>query len=246
MRSLEDREAVRALIASGANNCEIVRQTGVPLTTVRNWRTQPPAQQPHLCPLCGNAALPNPEAYVYLLGLYLGDGHIVECPRRVFRLSVYLDAGYPGIIGEAREAMAAVRVEGRIGARRRQDRCVEVYSCWKHWPCLFPQHGPGMKHLRQIELREWQADIVGSHPARLLRGLIHSDGCRGINRVRARGVPYEYPRYQFTNFSPDIRAIFCRAYDDFGVRWTQSNSVTISVSRAGDVAKLDSVIGPKS
>jgi hypothetical protein len=115
MRSLEDREAVRALIASGANNCEIVRQTGVPLTTVRNWRTQPPAQQPHLCPLCGNAAPLGPEAYAYLLGLYLGDGHIVECPRRVFRLSVYLDAGYPGILGEAREAMAAVRVEGSIG-----------------------------------------------------------------------------------------------------------------------------------
>jgi hypothetical protein len=102
-----------------------------------------------------------------------------------------------------------------------------------------------MKHRRKIELTEWQVDIVGNHPARLLRGLIHSDGCRLINRVRTRGVPYEYPRYQFTNLSPDIRAIFCGACDDLGVRWTQSNSVTISVSRAGDVAKLDSVIGPK-
>src|SRR5882762_8557852 len=105
MRSLQDRDAVRALIASGANNCEIVRQTRVPLTTVRNWRTQPPAQQPHRCPVCAKVALSDPDAYAYLLGLYLGDGHIVECPRRVFRLSVYLDAGYPGILGEARQAM---------------------------------------------------------------------------------------------------------------------------------------------
>jgi hypothetical protein len=79
----------------------------------------------------------------------------------------------------------------------------------------------------------------------LLRGLIHSDGCRLINKVRVRGVPYEYPRYQFTNLSTDIRAIFIQACDDFDVRWTRSNPVTISVSRSSDVAKLDSVIGPK-
>jgi hypothetical protein len=103
-----------------------------------------------------------------------------------------------------------------------------------------------MKHLRRIELSKWQAHITPSHPPHLLRGLIHSDGCRLMNRVKVRGVAYEYPRYQFTNFSGDIRAIFCQACDDFGVRWTQSNSVTISVSRSGDVAKLDSVIGPKA
>ena len=103
-----------------------------------------------------------------------------------------------------------------------------------------------MKHLRKIELSEWQAEIARSHPARLLRGLIHSDGCRLMNRVRVRGVAYEYPRYQFTNLSADIRAIFCQACDDFGVRWTHSNPVTISVSRSGDVAKLDAVIGSKA
>jgi hypothetical protein len=246
MRSVEDREAVLELMASGANNCEIARQTGVPLTTVRNWRTRSPAQEPHLCPVCGNAVRLDPETYAYLLGLYLGDGHIVECPRRVFRLSIYLDARYPGIVAEAREAMTGVRLQGRIGSRRRRDRCVEVSSCWKHWPCLFPQHGPGMKHLRKIELAEWQAQITRSYPARLLRGLIHSDGCRLMNRVRVRGVAYEYPRYQFTNLSADIRAIFCQACDDFGVGWTQSNAVTISVSRSADVTKLDSVIGSKS
>jgi hypothetical protein len=102
-----------------------------------------------------------------------------------------------------------------------------------------------MKHLRKIDLSEWLAEIARSHPVPLLRGLIHSDGCRLMNRVRVRGVAYEYPRYQFTNVSGDIKAIFCQACEDFGVRWTQSNSVTISVSRSADVAKLDSVIGPK-
>jgi hypothetical protein len=30
--------------------------------------------------------------------------------------------------------------------------CTEVASYSKHWICLFPQHGPGRKHDRRIEL----------------------------------------------------------------------------------------------
>ena len=29
---------------------------------------------------------------------------------------------------------------------------VVVQSNWKHWPCLFHQHGPGRKHERPIVL----------------------------------------------------------------------------------------------
>ena len=46
---------------------------------------------------------------------------------------------------------------------------------------------------------DWQRCIaLDRHPEQFLRGLIHSDGWRGINRVRgANGSPYAYPRYQF-------------------------------------------------
>jgi hypothetical protein len=37
---------------------------------------------------------------------------------------------------------------------------IKSYS--KHWPCLFPQRGPGPKHTRKIELEEWQAIIIGN------------------------------------------------------------------------------------
>ncbi|MFI9836970.1 helix-turn-helix domain-containing protein [Nonomuraea sp. NPDC051941] len=51
-------------------------------------------------------------------------------------------------------------------------------------PHLFPQHGPGKKHERPIVLEPWQREIVSAHPGRFVRGLIHSDGWRGTNRVR--------------------------------------------------------------
>jgi hypothetical protein len=38
--------------------------------------------------------------------------------------------------------------------------CTEVSAYSKHWPCLFPQHGPGRKHERKIELTVWQQELV--------------------------------------------------------------------------------------
>jgi hypothetical protein len=47
---------------------------------------------------------------------------------------------------------------------------------------LLPQHGAGTKHERSIKLAAWQLQITRTHPEQLIRGLIHSDGCRFVNR----------------------------------------------------------------
>ena len=179
-------------------------------------------------------------AYVYLLGLYLGDGCLSGHPRDVYRLRISLDAKYPNIVSECARAMAAVsrRRVGRVHARG----CIVVNAWWKHWLCLFPQHGPRRKHERVIELLPWQREIARSHPGRLLRGLIHSDGCRILNRVNGT----DYPRYHFSNMSSDIRQIFCNACEDYGIRWTTCREELLSVARRRDVARLDMVVGPKT
>ncbi|MGH2755035.1 MAG: helix-turn-helix domain-containing protein, partial [Actinomycetota bacterium] len=71
-------------------------------------------------------------------------------------------------------------------------------------------------------------------------------GWRGINRVtNARGAVYEYPRYEFSNRSGDIRDLFCKACDTLEIGWTRTGSHKVAVSRRPDVAKLDEVVGPK-
>jgi hypothetical protein len=126
--------------------------------------------------------------------------------------------------------MISVRQYG-IASIRVRDSWSIVYSTWKHWPCILP-HGEGPKHKRTVELSDWQREIVSENAPMLLRGLIHSDGCRGINTVRNRmHKSYSYPRYQFTSYSNDIRAIFCQACDDYGVSWRRMNWRTISVAR---------------
>jgi hypothetical protein len=177
-----------------------------------------------------------------LLGIYLGDGYLATMPRSVFKLRVVQDQRYPRIIREIAQAIESVRPGGMVVGYVWRIGCVEVTGHWKHWPCLFPQHGPGRKHERKIELAAWQEAIVIRHPDRFLRGLVHSDGYRGLNWVNGKG----YPRYLFTNESKDIRDLFCWACDLFLVRWRKSKRNTISVARAPDVARLDLVIGPKA
>jgi hypothetical protein len=96
--------------------------------------------------------------------------------------------------------------------------------------------------MRPIWLADWQKACVRKAPELLLRGLIHSDGCRFINTGR-RG--WSNPRYSFTQLSTDIRRIFTDACDLMGLRWTSSGH-TIYVSRKDDVARMDEFIGPKA
>jgi len=177
-----------------------------------------------------------------LLGFYLGDGCISAHSRGVYGLRITTDASYPGIIEECAGAMRAVMPQSRVLVQRLKTNAVEIGSYSKAWPLLFPQHGPGRKHLRKIELAAWQWHIVRRFPCEFLRGLIHSDGCRVLNHVNGK----DYPRYLFDQVSDDIRRLFCDAYELLGIEYTQSRWKTVSVARRGSVALLDSFIGPKS
>jgi hypothetical protein len=157
--------------------------------------------------------------------------------------SSYVPRTYPGIVAECAAAIEAVRPCARVGyATRPNNGAVEVYSYWKHWPLLFPQHGLGKKHERRIVLQPWQERLVDAGPCLLLRGLVHSDGCRSINTGRGG---WRHPRYSFSNRSADIRALFCGACDRLDLHWTTAPH-TVYVSRKGDVARLDEFVGPKT
>jgi hypothetical protein len=248
-RPASEVEAVLELVAEGRNDCAISRATGIPRGTVREWRIYRGQRRPGTrrtrstdCPLCNGADL-DAGWYAYLLGLYLGDGCISECARGVFKLRIALDMRYPSIIADCSAAVAAMRANGSGQVCHLTSvGCVYVTAYWKHWPCLFPQHGSGRKHERPIVLRHWQENIVSANPDLLLRGLIHSNGSRDLNWVNGKS----YPRYQFTNVSDDIRSIFCRACDYLGLHYTRPSWRAISVSRRDDVAKLDRFIGPKA
>ncbi len=131
--------------------------------------------------------------------------------------------------------------------------CTTLKHASEHWPCLFPQHGPGKKHDRRIALEPRQQQIVDSHPWEFIRGLFHSGGCRITNwaarMVRGERKRYEHPRYFFTDKSDDIRKLFGDTLTAVGIEWTTlargSKPYNISVARRASVALMDAHVGPK-
>jgi hypothetical protein len=107
------------LATSGLGASEIARRLGIPRSTVRGWLGGAiPVRRLDDCHRCRAdrdlSALPG--EYVYLLGLYLGDGCISSHSRGVYRLRIVLDEKYPGIIRAASGAIETVRDGGSPGA----------------------------------------------------------------------------------------------------------------------------------
>lgn len=252
MRPSAEHSNAMALIQQGTRDCEVARMTGVPRSTVRDWRQGRGIQgraKDAACPVCTSheaGTFPRQD-YAYLLGMYLGDGDI-SMQTRTPRLRISLDLKWPGVVTQCADALRAVLPHNAVAVYQPDQRssCIVVSVYSKHLACLFPQQGTGPKHLRSIVLHAWQAEIAREQPANLLRGLLHSDGCRFVNRVRIDGKQYEYPRYNFTNASSDILRIFTATCDRLGIEWRRMGYRDISIARRASVDRTDLIGGAKS
>jgi Homeodomain-like domain-containing protein len=253
MRTEASFRLVKSLGQMGLSDYTIARQTGINRSTVQRWRHRdgPPAST------LGPAAIAawkvvNPAAYCYLLGSYLGDGHVNHRPPHTWALRVSCDRQYSGIIAEVMAAMEAT-FPGRRATKFHASTGDSDVVAIVH-PAVgkaFPQHGPGRKHLRPIVLTDWQLALTNAYPYALIRGLIHSDGCRVVNRFKTklpsgRVAEYSYVRYFFSNLSDDIRRIFKEHCELLNIRVTQSNHRNLTVSHRDSVAILEEIVGPKA
>lgn len=240
-------------------NSAVAAALGVPAGTIGYWlhverarRGTLPGRNAAPCPRCGGSPL-DTTAYAYLLGLYLGDGHISRySAHRVPNLMITCSEAWPGLMDACEAAVRAVFTQNAVcRVRRTGCRNVKVYS--RHLCCLFPQHGKGKKHERRIVLAGWQRRVVDAHPWELVRGLVHSDGCRVVNRtsriVGGERKRYAYPRYFLTNRSEDILRLYADTLTAVGVEWQVTRRAgvpyNVSVARRSSVALMDAYVGPK-
>jgi hypothetical protein len=252
MHDVAVRQMALDLLGLGLSRRDVCRILEVGYNSTYRWeqRIAPLANASAIdCFRCRDEPVPDAQAYLYLLGQYLGDGHIRKCGRSKC-LSITCCTDYPGIMREVEEAIPRVLGASVFHRGRPNVGCINVEATTIHWLCAFPQHGPGMKHTRTIALEPWQSDLVAQDPRPLVRGLIHSDGYRGMNwterKVGGTVKRYTYPRYQFCNESADIKRIFTDALDQIGIAWRVMNRMTISVARREAVEALDAFVGPKS
>ncbi|MGW7354392.1 helix-turn-helix domain-containing protein [Streptomyces sp. NPDC054784] len=254
MYDLSTRRSVLALVDQGRSINSVSAETGISRAAIRSWRREiHPARATVPCPRCASPPRPpaDPAAYCYLLGLYLGDGCVSRLGR-TYSLRIACAEAWPGLVDACEQAVLAVRGANRV-SRVRQQGCVAVTAYSNHWPCLFPQHGKGKKHERRIVLAGWQRRVVDAHPWELVRGLVHSDGCRVVNRtsriVGGERKRYAYPRYFLTNRSEDILRLYADTLTAVGVEWKVTRRAgvpyNVSVARRGSVALMDAYVGPK-
>jgi len=251
------RQQVLDLVADGLNDCEVSRRTGVPRSTVREMRiaaTQPGGarslSRASACPRCWQPSRridPRASDYAELLGLYLGDGHINKTAR-TYRLRLFLDSSYPVVLDQAQSVIDRVFPENRVGRQLMYGgsmTILDVHS--RHLPCLFPQHGAGLKHTREILLESWQSAIAARHPWPLIRGLIRSDGCSFLNRTG----PYRYLSFYFSNRSDGVAQVFDDACEAAGLAPRCNRNVRrglweFRINRRADVAALRQHVGVKA
>ncbi len=214
------------LIAAGLNDGQVSRRLGIPRRTIADWRrpTYVSRRQFELgtCPRCWEPAKPmrfTDDDYAELLAMYLGDGCISE-HARTCRLRIALDTKYPTIIADTKRLLERCFPQNPVSTQSVHAGSmvfVSVYS--QHLPCLFPQHGAGVKHQRRIHLEPWQRRIVRRAPWPFIRGCIRTDGSCFINRTG----PYKYLSYEFSNMSEDIVQLFRRTCELVGVTTRATN-----------------------
>ena len=144
MYSSRERSDVLRLLDSGLSLSEVGRRTGVSRSTARTWRERRDLGDAE-CPTCDGACVSGP-AYAALLGFYLGDG-CVSKQRGYYSLRISCDETYPHIVCDVTEQICQIRPSHAV-FHVKAPGTVVVHANWKHWPCLFPQHGPGRKHER--------------------------------------------------------------------------------------------------
>lgn len=258
MRSREEYQQILQLWEEGKNKSQIAHTLGIPRSTIRDCinRYQSidglettmacyPPKARVVAQICSGQVEESSHVfatYAFLLGMYLGDGYIIE-QGRTYWLRITLHSQYRQITASCVQAIETILPDNTVRIIDRPGNNTIDVSCHSnHWCELFPQHGKGKKHQREITLEHWQQQIVEQYPLEFFQGLYYSDGSRFSNIVNGK----DYPRYQFTNYSEDIIQIFCDTCDILDIHWTRkSHGRDIFISRRKDVEYLDRTIGPK-
>ena len=205
------------------------------------------------------------KVYNYILGLYLGDG-CISGTKDTKKFRIFLDDKYPYIIEKAKNNLDLLFPYNTPNTKHSSEHCIEVYLFNTHLVELFPQHGLGKKHDRDVSLVPWQKQNIEYD--QLALGLFHSDGCYYESLIKNKkdiGKDYVYKNYGFKNCSLDIIEIYKECLDNLEIEYrvvTCSKSKTsnkingrfiinktqaydVVVTKKKEVEKLISILGKK-
>lgn len=219
MRTNEEVKKIFELHEAGINVLQISKRLKIPRSTCRDILKTNKSFENYLSVKKSFHEIDwtqlDKSAYAFLLGEYLGDGHINKTKtqingRCVFKIRIFQDLKYPNIVQEIYDALQSI-LKNKINVLY-NGKCVTIYGYSSLLHDLFPQHGrPKMKHQRLIELKEWQWQIVQDFPFEFIKGLIYSDGCIFWSKQSNQYI------FEFSNQSEDIKRIYETVLGELGI-----------------------------
>lgn len=245
----------QVIFENGNNKCQIARITKIPRGTLKKWLTPNYNNRQNkrntYIPITNfDDFLNTPEkrqAYSYILAIYLCDGCIST--YKTFRapsIRFFNDSKYPiNTKNWADKLKLLFPNNSVITFKKPKANCLVVLAYSKLLLDLFPQHGKGVKHLREIKLTEWQKQIIAEYPQDFIKGCIESDGCIYEQKVGN----YSYKRYSFTNKSEDIINIFLWVLSLIGINkekyWNPKEIYVIQNFKPDSIKILQKIINQK-
>lgn len=238
----EQRKEALSLFAENNNASQTASKLLIPRHTVRAWvaggvTRDEDSKIATISPLEFN--LEQKKAYSYILGLYLGDGCISKTHKEnVFRMRIILDTVYLTLNKYAIKNLQTIFPNNKVTITKvLNQNCVTLSVYSSLLPEVFPHTGLGMKHLRKIELTDWQKEII--IPKNIIQGLFHSDGSYYLTENR-------YDTFAFTNMSYDIKTIYDTYLNKLGVFCSRNLRAKAIYSYGINAILLKELIGTKN
>lgn len=209
-------QKILILYSESKSDRKIASELGIDRTTVKKYKNIPLEQNIATFRTVADIDVLVKHWYAYVIGLYLGDGCISKFAR-TSRLRLYFHShNNEDIINRATLSLNKIFPKNNISRYNQLHvNCSVVGVYNKNLPDLFPQHGTGKKHSRDVSLKPSQLDLMTDAYARfILAGLHDSDGCMYHEQLRRRFV--------FTNTSPDIIDIYKKVLEMYAIEFTES------------------------
>lgn len=240
-------EYTKKRIIEGASIRQIGRELNVDHSTISYWIKNDFTSRTGSTRLSINEIHSNcynkSAQYSYILGCYLGDGHISQLARTQ-RLRIFSGTAHPSIIKDQVNALN-VLFDNVVNNKKSNTSNMEVIRVHNtQLDIYFPQHGLGKKHDRDVSLKQWQQDLIDKELECFVKGLIDTDGCLYDNGryVKHNGEKTYLPSYQFTNKSKDVLKMYTDTLDKLGIHYTyvpkKCGSVNVFTRNRVDVQKL--------
>jgi len=240
MRTMDEYNNALKLRDNGLNNSQISRELNIPRRTIIDWVSgKIKIKDRYYKNITSDQiidTISKEKSYSYILGVYLGDGHITKMAR-TYRIRIFQDTKYPGLIKLHGDELSNLLDKNKIClVKNANSNCMVIvaYSCIL--PIIFPQHGAGRKHNRKIKLEEWQEEIIKRFPIEFISGLLYSDGCIFYSKGKLC--------YEFSNMSKNILEIFEWVCDLLNVKHTRTWK-SVNIRKKSEVEKIAKLVPTK-